>query len=187
MWSLATKQDVVDLVPGCETELKDSWSEMVEALIRQYMGEDILGDVETITDEEHSGDGTSILVPRKQPIVSVTSLSVAGAALTAADYAVFGNYIQLRNGMVFTRGVLNVKLTYVAGDMDVDPTVRLCATAMLVAMLNYKRRGGADGSVKWGATETRAGEETPNQNIGLTSHLDRIMKRTLRRRRARIR
>lgn len=181
-WTLCSKDDVLELVPGSRAELKDSWSEQVEHLIRQYLRQPNLGKTETVTDELISGDGSSILVPDKTPIISVTSLTVDGVLLMADEYVVFKNRIQLKY-QTFTKGILNVEISYVAGDTDIDPVVTLAASTMIVAMLTYRRRSGADSSYKWGDVDQGAGDTTANVNIGLTSHLDRIMKRLLQKQR----
>ena len=178
-WTLCTKEDVIGIHPCRDEDLKDQWSEMVEAMIRQHLGAPYLGTTQAITDELHSGNNTTIMQVKSPPIVSVTSVSVSGVALTAADYAVFGTYIQLY-AQVFTSGILNVKISYVSGLTEIPQQVRLCAAAMVIAIYNYSRRRGADASIKWGDPDRRMGEETPNLTVGLTSHLDQIMKRTLR-------
>jgi hypothetical protein len=50
---------------------------------------------------------------------------------------------------------------------------------MIIAIINYKRRMGSDASLKWASPTEKVGEETPNVNVGLTSHLRQIMRRTL--------
>lgn len=179
-WLLCSKQDVINIHPCQDEDLKDQWSEMIEGMIRQHMGTPYLGEEEVISEELHCGDGTSILGVRKPPIVSVSEVKVNTLALTAADYVVFNSYIQLRYE-TFPTGTLNVSISYTSGGLNISPQVRLCAAAMVVAIVNYNRRMGADASIKWGETERKTGEETPNLNVGLTSHLITIMKRTLRR------
>ena len=80
-----------------------------------------------------------------------------------------------------------MKVSYVSGSSVMNDVVRLAAAAMIVAIVNYRKRSGADSSIKWGTADQKAGEETPNQNIGLTSHLVTIMKRLLKRARVRAR
>jgi hypothetical protein len=90
--------------------------------------------------------------------------------------------------MNFIEGNLNVEVTYMSGSTEIDPTVKLAAIAMIAAMANYYGTHGSDSSLKWAvADEQSAGEPSPNRNIGLTSHLQRIMKRILRRERVRAR
>ncbi len=185
-WTLCSKEDVQNLHPIAETELQDQWSEQVEALIRQHLGTPYLGTTQSITEELHSGDDTSILRVNKPPIISVSELKINTVTITAADYAVFPTYIQLKS-QTFIDGTLNVSVSYVSGGITVDPTIKLAAAAMIIAIINYNRRMGADGSIRWGRPEERLGEETPNRNPGLTSHLTIIMKRLLRRKRVRAR
>lgn len=185
-WELCSKQDVIMLQSCREDELQDQWSEMVESMIRQHLGAPYLGTTQAVADEYHSGDGSTILKVRCPPILSVTSLKVNTLAIDTDEYVVFPAYVQLRFE-TFPKDVLNVVISYTSGGTEIDPTVKLAATAMVIAMLNYYRRMGADSSLKWGDPRDKQGEEGPNLNIGLTSHLQQIMKRTLRRNRVRMR
>ena len=180
-WILCSKEDVQAITPVSEGELQTFWSDTVEALIRQHMRNPNLGTSEVIVEELHSGDGNTVLQVRKPPIISVQAVRVSGYAYTAADYAVFTNYIQMRNGIVFPKGTLNVETDYTSGETVIPYVVKLTAAAMIVAIINYRGRMGADSSLKWGVGEKVAGEDTPNANIGLTSHLSTIMRRMLRR------
>lgn len=180
MWTFATKEDVIDIHPIPQSHLKDSWSDWVEALIRQYLNNPNLGKTETITDEYHDGDGTDVLMVKRPPIASVSSISVEKVALQPADYIVFRNYVQLKN-RVFTEGTANVKISYVSGDTTIPVNVRMTAAAMIVAIANYRDMAGADSSYKWAEPDQEMGERSPNKNLGLTSHLTRIMKRMLER------
>lgn len=179
-WELCEKKTVAALHPISTDELEDEWSEMVEGLIRQHLGQPYLGTTSTITGEYYSGDGSNILRVRKPPISSVTSLLVNTVALTASDYVVFDSYIQLKY-LTFPKGTLNVQLSYTSGSTSVDETVQLCAAAMIVALINYRKRLGADSSLKWGTLNTEVGEDTGNKNFGLVDHLVAIMQRLLRR------
>lgn len=184
-WSLCDKEDVVAVHPIPASELRDEWSEMVEALIRQHMDTPYLGKSQTITNEYHNGDGTNLLRVAKPPIMSLTSLYINEVPLTASDYVVFDSYIELK-AQTFPDGVLNVQVSYISGTSDVDDVVRLAAVAMVIAIINYRKSWGSDASLKWGDAEQR-GERSPNYNVGLTSHLQTIMKRLLRRDRLRVR
>lgn len=184
-WELCSKDDVMDIHPVPESELKDSWSDQVEGLIREHMGAPYLGTSAAITDEYHNGDGTHLLFVKYPPIISVQSITAGDVALTSADYVIRETSIALLS-YVFPVGTMNVKISYTSGGA-VPESVRLAATTMIVAIINYKRMAGADGSLKWGSAEKKAGEDTPNRNVGLTSHLKTIMKRLIRRPRLRVR
>ena len=185
-WELCTKEDVGSLHPVNVAELEDSWSITVEALIRQHMGTPYLGSTQAITAEVHSGDNTQFLRVRKPPINSVTAVRINEVVVLPADYVVFPNHIQLENEL-FPRGNLNVQTDYVSGTTVIDPVVNLTATSMVVAVLNYRKRFGADSSIKWSNPETKSGESSPNVDLGLTEHLTAIMKQLLRRPVARVR
>lgn len=188
-WTLCEKTDVVSITHAPENALDDFWSDSVEALIRRHLGMPHLGSQAAVTEELHNGDGTNILLVSKPPIVSVTSLSIDGGARLPSEYVVTPYSVQMRYTS-FPRGVLNVSVSYLSGSVDVeeiDPIIRLTAAAMIAAIWNYRGRGGADSSLKWGTIEPEVGEENPNQKVGLTSHLHTIMKRMLRRERLRVR
>lgn len=185
-WELCTKDDVASIHPTPLTEIKDDWSEQVEDLIRTHMGQPYLGTQQAVTDEYHYGDGSHIIRVRKPPIISVEGVYVNDVLLLPSDYVVFEGHIALK-AQTFPAGILNVRLDYTSGTVSVPPTVRLTAATMIVAILNYRKRHGADGSIKWGAAEQKMGEDNPNLNVGLTSHLSTIMKRMLRRGRVRAR
>lgn len=190
-WTLCTKEDVTLIHPIQESELEDMWSDIVEALIRQHMGQPNLGLTGTvIVNELHNGTGTPMIQVYKPPILSVQAIRLSdldGTGLAASDFVVFpSGYIQLKY-QDFPEGNLNIGLDYTSGSDSVDDVTRLTAVAMVIAIINYRRRGGADSSIKWGTADKKAGEPTPNQEIGLTTHLQMIMKQLLRRPRARVR
>ena len=178
-WEFSSKEDVMALHPIQQSELRDEWSTMVESLIRDHLGQPYLGVTQVIENEYYNGDGTYMLRVRKPPIASVQQVLVNDVTLTASDYVVFDDHISLKS-QVFPLGTLNVRLYYTSGDTNISPTISLAAAAMIVAIINYRRKAGADSSLKWGEAEPRVGEATPNQ-IGLTSHLIRIMRQLLKR------
>ena len=180
-WVLCSKKEVTAIHPIPEGDLLDFWSDTVEELIRQHMSNPNLGTSEVIVEELHSGDGNTILQVRKPPIISVQALRVSDYTYSASDYAVFTNYVQFKGGITFPSGILNVEIDYTSGETVVPGVVKLTAAAMIVAIVNYKGTMGADSSLKWGAAEQKVGENTPNVNVGLTSHLSTIMRRMLRR------
>jgi hypothetical protein len=176
----------MSLHPIKEAELLDEWSDFVEGLIRQHLSTPYLGESVVVTNEYHDGDGTNLLFVSKAPIISVQSLSVNGVVLLSSEYRAFPTYIEL-DGMVFPEGSLNVIVSYTSGSSGMDDTVRLAASAMIVAIINYRKRFGADSSVRWAALDQKVGEESPNMGVGLVDHLNAIMKNVLRRPKLRLR
>lgn len=185
-WDLCSKEDVMAFHPITETELKDEWSTMVEALIREHKGQPYLGMAEAIVDEYYNGDGTPLLIVRHPPIISVSALAINESALSESDYIVFDHHIALKS-MTFSQGWMNVKTSYLSGTTNVPPDVRLAAITMITAVAQYRKRAGADASIKWGNTEQYAGEKSPNMDIGLPTHLQQIMKQVLKRSHVRVR
>jgi hypothetical protein len=187
-WEICTKEDVIALYPILEADLLDIHSDMVEGLIREYMGAPHLGAAVAIADEYHNGDGNDIIAVYKPPIVSVQSVTVSDALIPASDYVTTEHTIQLLYD-TFEVGRANVVLDYTSGSSTVPGSARMAATAMVIALLNYKERHGSDGSLIWGVpAETRqeGGERSPAFNIGLISHLKRIMVGMLKREKVRV-
>src|SRR3972149_6177016 len=123
-WTFCSKEDINAFRPIPVNEIRDEWSDLVEGLIRDHLGQPYLGVSQAITDEWHNGEGSVMLKVRHTPIISVQSLTVNDAVLLATDYEVFPSYIQLR-GQVFPQGNLNVKVSYTSGSVPDDPVVRL--------------------------------------------------------------
>ncbi len=183
-WKLCSKEDVISIHPFPVADLKDFWSDSVESLIKEHIGTPNLGESVVITNETYDGDGTNILIVRQPPIISVEAIRISGVTSTVASYVVYQNHVALVNE-TFPEGLLNVQIDYTSGDTTVSGTIRLTATAMIAAIINYKQRYGADSTIKWATGDQEMGESTPNLNVGLTSHLKQIMKRMLRRERIR--
>ncbi len=183
-WKLCSKEDVLSIHPFPPDELQDFWSDSVEELIKTHMGTPNLGESIVLVNETYDGDGTNVLIVRQPPILSVEAIRISGIATTAAEYVVYQNHVALTN-QSFPEGLLNVQIDYTSGATIVSPSVRLTASAMIAAIVNYKQRYGADSTLKWATGDQQIGESTPNLNVGLTSHLTQIMKRMLRRERIR--
>lgn len=78
--------------------------------------------------EVHSG-GSDTLILRHSPVLSVTSVSESGTALTGSDYLLDPELPFLYRGSTsytrpFSAGRLNVTVTYVAGSLNPPPVVR---------------------------------------------------------------
>jgi uncharacterized phiE125 gp8 family phage protein len=93
--------------------------------------------------EVRSGHGRTTMVPREDPIVSVTSVAVDGQTIPSASsydaegWRVFEGAIHL-NGHAFTRGTGNVTLVYVAGFDPVPADVQQAVIEL--AALKYRDR-----------------------------------------------
>ena len=193
-WNLCSKADVISIHPTQESVLQDFWSDSVEAMIRRHVGNPNLGTIRAVANEAYSGDDSMILMVKQPPVISVEALRINGVPLQASDYLVIPNGIQLRY-QVFSEGNLNVLVSYTSGTYldsitglgNIDPVTRLCAAAMIVAILQYRGRAGADSSIKWGSAEPKEGTNGPNMDIGMVDNLTTIMRRLLRRNSLRIR
>ena len=177
-WTLCTEQDARDIQTLPEI-IPDSWSDFVEGMIREHIGQTQLGLPTTSFTEYISGDNTTLIRLKNAPIIAVSSLTVTGVAVASADMYVGSYYVQLLEGS-FTLGTRNVIISYTAGGGTVSADVQLSAAMMIVAMSNYYGRYGADTSIKWATSDgQRAGEETGNEKLGLSGHLRAIMRSTI--------
>jgi len=179
-WTLCSKQDVISIHPVQADYLQDFWSDAVESLIRKHVNAPNLGVPTVVVAEKHDGDGSPILVTNNPNIISVQAIRVSDVALVSGDYVSYGSHIALISG-VFPAGFGNIAIDYTLGSATVDPLVRFTAATMVVAVVNYKRRMGADASIKWGNANdgTEMDNKSANINIGLTSHMKVIMTRML--------
>jgi len=132
-WELCRKEDVIDIHPYPLDQLKDSWSDYAESLVRREMGTPYLGTETALTNETHDGDGTPLLVVRKPPIVSVQDVRINSVSASASDYVVFQNHIKMV-AENFPEGNLNVQIDYTSGDITVDPIIKLTTAALIAAM-----------------------------------------------------
>lgn len=186
-WTLCSEQDVRDLQTMPST-IPETWSEMVEGKIRTYTGLTMLGLTEDTFTQYLSGDNTSIIRLKKSPITAVTSLTIDGIAVASTDMYVGEYTVQLLGGSVFTYGTRNVIAVYTAGGGTVTPDIRMAAAQMVVAVNNFYGRGGVDASMKWSTMTDgeRGGEESASKKLGLSSHLEGIMKETITNKRIKI-
>jgi len=198
-WTYISKEKVSNLYNVDTSDLRDEWSDWVEALISDHLGYAYIGTTETITDEEHSGDGTPSLYVKYPPIVSVTEVKVGTTSkttITSTSYKVFDDHIELINSKktniaqaldgpttVFPVGVKNVSISYVSGLASVPKTVEFTAGLMIAEIAKYNQRGGADASIKFvPATFTRGEGEAVVAQRGLAATLQSIMRHNLRKR-----
>ncbi len=193
-WTFCTKADVISIHPTNEAALADLWSDAVEDMIRQYLGTPFLGQNIPVVGELHNGDRSTYLMVNNPPVVSVEQVIINGTQLTPTDYQVTTHGIELKRE-VFPEGYLNAQIDYTSGGGGLDangqptvsPIIRLCAAAMIVSVLTFRGRAGADSSLKWGNTPVKEGGETVTIDMGMADHLSRLMKRMLRRDKLRIR
>lgn len=182
-WELCTKEDVVDIYPTDESQLRDFWSEIVDQMIRDYLDQPTIGTSTVITEELHDGTGTDTLIPNYLPIISVQAIRISDASVSAGEYKIFKDHIQLLLGQIFPSGKANVEIDYTSGIATVSPTVRFCAASMIVAILTYRGRGAAESSIRaMNARQAEGGPTAPgNITSGLIVHLYSLMQGLLKR------
>jgi len=192
MWVYCTKEDVSDFCGVATSDMKDSWSRIVEGLIDEHTGSRFDA-VHTYT-EAYDGDGTNTLILNNAPIVSVTSVSIDDVALQSSDYVVYSSgYIRLvssnygaldralGSGSVFPVGRQNIDVVYTANAATVPAYVQLAAILAISELALISRRGGADGSLAVSRATQRAGEDnrTNRRSVDISGRLRTIIRNTI--------
>jgi len=198
-WTYVSKEIIAALYKVEESDLKDEWSDWVEALISEHYGYAYVGATVTVSDEAHNGDGTPYLYVKYPPIASVTSVSVGSTtptALTSTTYKVFDDHIELINSptsplsmsmsgvrATFPEGVQNILTTYVSGLATVPKIVEFTAAQMIAEIAKFPQRGGADFTMKYTGQPNTRGQAMGLVAVrGLSATLQSIMKNNLRKR-----
>ena len=192
-YNYTTKIKVSALSQIPTTDLNDEWSDWVEALIDEYVGESYTG-LTTHTAEKHDGDGSGILFVDHPPIVSVSAMSVDASTLTDSDYKVYNSYVKiisdplssvsdaLYQRTVFPEGQQNVSITYVGGSATVPKRIEMAATQMIAQIALVYKREGSDASLKYSRVTRNDGDvSTTTESFGLQGTLYDIMKKYLNR------
>lgn len=187
-WEICTEQDVRDIQTVPEI-VPETWSTMVEGLVRNYTGYNKLGVAVAEYTDTKSGDNSSFMRLRNAPVDSITSVTIDSVSV-GSDYIYTGEYfVQLTDGKVFTYGTRNVVVVYQAGSLIVPDDIRMAAATMIVAVANFYGRGGADQSIKWSTGDSQnaqTGEDSPSSKLGLASHLQGIMRTMITSRKVKI-
>ena len=69
----------------------------------------------TYTDQIYDGSGSSVLVLRQYPILSISAISIDGVAVPSTSFSHNGRAVLLKTGQVFTSSYGNVSVSYQAG------------------------------------------------------------------------
>lgn len=137
----------------------------------------------TLTGELHNGNGSSILQPNHTPIVSVSALSIDGIAISAADYTVQPEYVELKQleeysarlrgvQQLFGVGSRNVSISYTAG---YDAVPQLVADAC-VMQVQYLRNVGGHIGIR-SESSNAADHSTSYHHTGLATQVQIIANR----------
>ena len=100
--------------------------------------------------EQYDGDGSDTLVVRQWPLMSVASLfddplRVFGAAtqIAATDFVLYKNTGIIRlDGLAFSTGIQNVKVTYDAGYTDTPDDVQQAVVELVADRFRNKENQG---------------------------------------------
>jgi hypothetical protein len=121
--------------------------------------------------EQQDGDGTDVVVVTHWPMISVASLYDdpdrvfgAGTLIAPADYVIYKDEgrIQL-DGLTFSRGLQNVKVTYDAGYAEIPPDLQQAVCELIADRFRHKEHQGlrslSIGAYSVGFTEAELPEE----------------------------
>ena len=133
--------------------------------LEKYIGHQIISATYT---EFYDGDGTRLLVARKWPIISVTSVHVdIERDFESVDLVDSGNYVtDTDNGIieifqeeatgptVFERGIKNVKVIYVAGFAAIPNDVKLAGLRHVAYLYRQENTEGTTSQSLGGKSES---------------------------------
>jgi hypothetical protein len=88
--------------------------------------------------QKYNGNGNQHLVLRNWPIISVEQLKIDEAIVPSANYGFGERILYLFNGLVYSRGLSNVSVSYTAGYSEIPAAIEQ-ACIELVAM-KYRER-----------------------------------------------
>lgn len=182
-WTVATKADVLALYSIDIELLQDRWSSWAESLLLEYIGKESVADITTTTNfvEYLSGtDGRVLLTD--YPINTLNSIVINEVSHSVTGYDTVGREIIAKDVITvpdkyegFPKGYRNIVIDYDTTVPDQD-IYNLAVVTMIIAMVNYEGRKGADRDIEWGVVgQQYGGDATGNQNIGLISHLNTIL------------
>lgn len=146
-WTIVSRAEVADLTAINETDLRDSWYDMVVGLLKKESGYEYIDGTQAISDEAHDGDGTDMLRVKYPPIVSVSSLTIDDTSVASSRYKVYGNYIRLVSDIddtipdYFPVGTQNVTISYTGGFTETPEELKLAIVNAIGVVGQYQRRG----------------------------------------------
>lgn len=177
-WTIATKEDVRSLYKQDVDTLEDNWSDYAESLLLEYINKPI-GEITTDTTftEYISGEGYNVILTDR-PITSLTAITIL---IDDADNenVVLDDVRTVQNEIIyeidnFPQGSRNIKVEY-EGTVPEKKVYNLAVVLMIIAIMNFEGRKGADSNIEWANLSDEFGNETANENLGLASHLNAIL------------
>lgn len=166
-WEIVTKAEVAELSGLSENDIRTTWYDMVIGILAEESQYDGYDGTTVITDEEHDGDGTALLLVSRPPIASVASLQIDDTAMTATGYRVYNNYIKLKwdaeNMLfpVFPVGVGNIKVSYTSGFSTVPADIKLAVLNAIEVIALHKQRGASTANLRYDSARDRDGAPEP--------------------------
>ena len=148
----------------------------VSAWIEQWLSRSLFS---ALTVSTRDGTGTDTMMAEEWPVTAVTSVEVDGKSIPAstgpsvAGYAFSSTKFLLR-GYTFTRGQLNVKLTYTAGYAAIPGEIE--QSCLELCALRYRERPSVSISSKTlgsGETVSYTQQDMPKSVLALLNNYKR--------------
>lgn len=181
-WTVATKQDVLSLFTIDVDSLKDEWSTFAESFLLEYLGKDSVSDITTASNfnEYKSGtDGQVLLM--QYPITVLNSITVDDVSQDINNYSTVGRELIANESTTlpdewtyFPKGVRNIVVDYDSTVPD-QKIYSFAVVMMIIAMILYEGRKGADADFEWGTVTQEFTGTTGNQRLGLVGNLNAIL------------
>lgn len=146
--TLQQAKDYLEITDATHDALLQEFIDRLSAWVESYCGRTFAQ--AAYADELHDGDGTSRLVVKQRPIVSVASLFDdidrqfgAGTQIDAEDFVVYPERGEIRlDGLVFAQGLQNVKVTYTAGFSQIPLDLQQAVIELIADRFRNKEHQG---------------------------------------------
>ena len=158
-WELVSKPVVARLAAVKEQELDDEWYDMAIGIIEHISGQHNLGSTTTVT-ETLDGRGWPRLSVKQPPISSVVYVKVGGDTVDSSTYTHDKNNIIIKDdaslggnpyvsGDTFTKGRMNVEVSYVSGDADPPKNIAMAVALIVKELANMRTLEGSESRLQF--------------------------------------
>jgi len=185
-WEIVSKAEVAELSGLNEADIRTLWYDMVVGILQENSQYELYSGSEVITDETHDGDGTNLLVVRRPPISSVSSLQIDDTAMTATSYRAYDNYIKLKwdeGNFAFPVGIGNIKVTYTSGFAAVPSDIKLAVLNAIEIIALHKQRGASTANFRYDTARESDGAPEPGVPVASLAYTIRKLLRAAGRKR----
>jgi hypothetical protein len=183
-WEIVSRAEVSSVSGMNADELRDDWYNMVVGILHEVTPYELFHTTTTITDEVHDGDGTNLLVVNRPPIVSISSISIDGVAVSSTCYTAYGNFVKLSPSEenlltpIFPKGVGNVTISYTSGFSTVPTDIKLGVINAIEIIALHKKRGASTADLRYDSAADQDGSPEPGVPYASLAYTIRKILRT---------